>query len=184
MDESQAAGLTLRPTALLPRVFKHLEGGNPLYTRLSEIPAGEMALLMGKGTPRSVANEIGGIYQQAGAFNAMPSTQELLRGFTHGKGLKDMFQGVPAKKGDQESYSAPGYVYGQEPMGMGSATSAIEGLLDAAFYGAPPGMLEKYGSTGQGGYLIDKWASRALKKPAGKGQPIYRFVGKKLFRNG
>ena len=43
---------------------------------------------------------------------------------------------------------------------------------------------QKYGvaSGGWGSYLLDKWASKAMKRPPGKGKPVYRYVGKKLFR--
>jgi hypothetical protein len=179
MDEAQAAGLTSRPSALIPLVFKGLTPDNPVYGRLKEIPAGEMGLIMGRGTPRSLVNKTGDIYHDVGMFGDIPTTDKLLSRLTRGRGVKDMFQGVKTRQGDTESYSAPGYVYGQEPMGMGTATQRFASLLDAALYGSP--VAEKYGSEGWGGYLMDKWAARALKRPAGKGKPIYRYVGRHLF---
>jgi hypothetical protein len=184
MDESQVAGLTLRPTALLPSVFKGISPAEPAYSHLAGIPAGEMALLLGKGTPKSTANKIGGIYHAAGTTGDLPSTNKLLQDFTRGKGLEDMFQGVKAHKGDSASYSNPGYVYGQEPLPMGQATASAGALLDAALYGEPLAVQAKYGSGegGWGSYLIDKWAGKALKKPAGAGKPVYRYVGRHLFK--
>ena len=184
MDASQAAGLTLRPTAMLPRVWGGLNPSDPTYTNLAGIPAGQMALLIGKGTPQSIANKVGKIYHGAGATGALPSTDKLLKGFTSGKGIEDMFQGVKAHGNDYESFYAPGYVSGQEPMGMGEAATTAGGLLDAALYGEPLTVQAKYGSQpgGWGGFMIDKWAAKAAKKPAGKGAPVYKSVGRKLFR--
>lgn len=185
MDESQAAGLTLRPTALLPRVWGGLNPSNPSYARLAAIPAGEMALLLGRGTPKSTVNQVGRIYQGAGATGALPSTGKLLKGFTKGKGTADMIMGVKAGKGDTPSYSAPGYAYGQEPMPMGTAATTTGNLLDAALYGEPLNVAAKYGASvpgSWGSYLIDKWASRALKRPAGKGPAPTRYVGRRLTR--
>jgi len=107
-----------------------------------------------------------------------------LRGLTRGKGLESMFQGEKAGKGDYPSSIAPGYTYGKEPMPLGEATSAVGSLLDAALYGEPLNVQAKYGSQpgGWGSYLIDKWASHALKRPAGKGKPVYRAVGRQLLR--
>jgi hypothetical protein len=59
-------------------------------------------------------------------------------------------------------------------------------LLDAALSGAPQAMRTKYssepGSGGWGAYLIDRWGSKAMKKPAGKAKPTYKSVGRRLFR--
>jgi hypothetical protein len=151
---------------------------------LSQIPAGAMALLTGKGTPSSIANKTGKIYQHAGMTGDLPSTSQLMTGLIRGKGIEDMFQGVKAGKGDYESYYAPGYVSGQEPMSASEAAGALGPLLDAALYGEPLTVQAKYGSQpgGWGSYLIDKAASRLMKKPAGSGQPIYKTVGRRLFR--
>src|SRR5262245_39361129 len=43
LDPSQALGLTLRPTAMLPRVWPGLTPAAPLYTTLAEMPAGAWA---------------------------------------------------------------------------------------------------------------------------------------------
>ena len=40
LDPSQAAGLSIRPTAMLPRVFPHLTPADPLYGNLAELPVG------------------------------------------------------------------------------------------------------------------------------------------------
>jgi hypothetical protein len=185
MDESQAAGLTLRPTALLPRVWSGLDPSEPAYAHLAGIPAGQMALLLGNGSPRSVVNKVGSIYHRAGATGALPSTDKLLRGFTSGRGTNDMIMGVKAGPHDYPSSYAPGYAYGQEPMAMGEAASTVGGLLDAALYSEPLNVQAKYSGIlpgSWGSFLIDKWAGRALKRPAGKGVAPNRFVGRRLFR--
>ena len=169
---------------MLPRVFKGLTPASPLYTSLSQIPAGEMALIMSKGTPQAIANKLGKTYKAAGTTGELPTTGQLLKNLSKGKGVEDMFQGVKAKKGDYESTLAPGYAYGQEPMSMADATSRYGSLLDAALYEEPLATRQKYSSEpgGWGSYLIDKWASKAMKKPAGSGKPIYKYVGRRLFR--
>lgn len=169
---------------MLPRVFKGLTPASPLYTNLSKIPAGEMALIMSKGTPQAIANKLGKTYKSAGTTGDLPTTQDLLKNLQRGKGVQDMFQGVKAKKGDYPSSIAPGYAYGQEPMSMAESASRYGSLLDAALYEEPLATRQKYSSEpgGWGSYLIDKWSSKAMKKPAGKGAPIYKYVGRRLFR--
>jgi hypothetical protein len=165
-------------------VFKGLDPSNPTYTNLAELPAGAWAEILGKGSVQSTTNKLGKIYKGAGTTGDIPSTGELLKNLTKGRGVEDTFQGVKAKKGDYPSSIAPGYAYGQEPLPMGEATSQYGTLLDAALYGSPEAMRAKYSSQagGWGGYLIDKWASKAMKKPAGAGKPIYKYVGRRLFK--
>ena len=182
LDPGQAAGLVYDPTAMLPRVFKNLDPSNPMYAELSDLPVGAWGLISGKGTPQSIANKVGNLYQNAGTTGHVPAPGSLLHDLTRGKGLEDMFQGVKAGKGDAQSYYNPGYVSGKEPMPMGTATQTFGPLLDAALWGLPADTAAKYGSTGPGAYLIDKWGSKALKKPAGAGKPIYRYVGRHMQR--
>lgn len=165
-------------------MFKGLNPSNPTYTHLAELPAGSWAQIMGKGTVQSTTNKLGKIYKAAGTTADVPTTGALMKNLTRGKGVKDAFEGVKAKKGDYPSSIAPGYAYGQEPLPMGEATSQYGALLDAALWGAPEGMRDKYSSQtgGWGSYLIDKWASKAMKKPAGAGKPIYKYVGRRLFK--
>jgi hypothetical protein len=184
LDPAQAAGLTLQPTAMLPRVFPHLTPADPTYARLAALPVGQWAQILGNGSPQSLANTTGRIYQRAGTTGALPSTDRLLRQLQQGGGVQDMFQGVKAGPGDYESYMQPGYVSGQEPMPMGEAAYTYGGLLDSALSQEPLLTAQKYGaaSGGWGSFLIDKWASKAMKKAPGKGKPIYKSVGRKLFR--
>lgn len=67
---------------------------------------------------------------------------------------------------------------------MGEAAASYGGLLDAALSQEPMLTAQKYGtiSGGWGSYLTDKWASKAMKRPPGKGTPVYTSVGRKLFR--
>lgn len=183
LDPTQAAGLAQQPTAMLPRVFPHLTPADPLYGNLAELPVGQWATILGNGSPQSLANKTGRIYQRA-AGGALPSTDKLLRNLQHGGGIADMFQGVKAGPRDSESFAQPGYVYGQEPMPMGEAAYTYGGLLDAALSQEPMLTASKYGvaSGGWGSYLVDKWASKAMKKAPGRGQPIFRSVGRRLFR--
>jgi hypothetical protein len=173
---------------MLPRVFKGLTPAQPTYTHLGEMPAGAMARLMGgSGNTSRYVNNLGKLYQRAGQENWLPSTGRMLGNLERGKGgIEDMFQGVKAKKGDYPSTLSPGYVYGKEPLPLGEASSQYGSLLDAALYGEPMTVRSKYGSQtgGWGGYLIDKWGSKALNKPAGKGKPIYKSVGRNLFKSG
>lgn len=183
LDPTQAAGLTLHPTAMLPRVFPNLTPADPLYGRLASLPVGQWAAILGRGTPQSIANKTGSIYQRAAA-GATPSTTRLLRNLRQGGGIEDMFEGVKAGPRDSESFAQPGYVYGQEPMPMGEAAYAYGNLLDAALSSEPLLTAEKYGvaSGGWGSYLVDKWASKAMKRKPGRGKPIFRSVGSRLFR--
>lgn len=187
LDPSQAAGLSYRPTAMLPRVFGGgFSPANPVYTRLATMPAAQMAMLSGhyKGTPESLANSLGTLYAGA-ARSKLPSTSRMIGQLTHGKGVTAMFAGEKAGKGDYESYTNPGYVYGAEPLPMGEAASTVAGLLDAALYGEPLSVQLKYNGTtpgSWGSYLIDKGSAKAMKKPAGKGTPLNRWVGRRIFR--
>lgn len=185
MDPGQAAGLTLRPTAMIPRVFGGLGPDAPAYQNLAELPAAQLAMLSNKykGTTSSLVNSLGTVYERAGA-GKLPSTQQLLGNLRSSKGINQMFEGQKAGPGDMESYSVPGYAYGAEPLMLGEAATTYGGLLDAAMINMPALTQEKYSSMpgGYGSYMIDKWASKALKKPAGKGVPINRFVGKRIFR--
>jgi hypothetical protein len=184
LDPAQAGGLTLHPTAMLPRVFRGLTPADPTYNRLAALPVGQWAQILGNGSPQSLANMTGRLYQRAGTSGALPSTDKLLRNLMRGGGVEDMFQGVKAGPGDYESYLQPGYVSGQEPMPMGEAAYTYGGLLDAALSQEPLLTAQKYGvaSGGWGSYLVDKWASKAMKKAPGAGKPIYKSVGRKLFR--
>lgn len=184
LDPTQAAGLTLQPTAMIPRVFPGLTPANPVYGQLASLPVGQWASILGRGTPQSIANTTGRIYERAGERGALPSTDRLLRNLRQGGGIEDSFQGVKAGKGDYESFAQPGYQYGAEPMPMGEAAYTYGGLLDSALSQEPLLTAQKYGvaSGGWGSYLVDKWASMAMKKPPGKGKPVYRSVGSKLFR--
>lgn len=184
LDPDQAAEITYRPTAMIPKVFKGLTPSNPVYGDLANIPAGAMAQLLGKGTPGSSVRNVARIYQGAGLANALPTTQQLLHGMVRGKGLEDAFQGVKSGPKDADSYYNPGYVAGQEPKKIGEAITAFSPLLDASLYNLPTDLQDVYGSQpgSWGSYLMDQWASRAMKKPAGKGAPIYRYVGRRLFR--
>lgn len=183
LDPAQAAGLTLYPTAMLPRVFPNLSPADPLYGRLASLPVGQWASILGNGSPQSLANTTGRLYDRA-ASGRTPSTERLLGQLRKGNGIEDSFEGVKAGKGDYESYLQPGYVSGQEPMPMGEAAYAYGDLLDAALSQEPLLTSQKYGveSGGWGSFLIDKWASKAMKKPPGAGKPVYRSVGRRLFR--
>ncbi len=185
LDPSQAAGLSLRPTAMLPRVWGGLSGADPAYQRLANLPAAQLAMLSNgyTGTSQSLANTVGRVYNQAGK-GTLPSTGKLVGNLTSSKGINEMFGGVKAGKGDQESYTNPGYVYGQEPLMLGEAATTLGGLLDASLINEPLTTQAKYGSApgAWGSYLIDKGSSKALKKPAGKGKPLNTYVGKRLFR--
>lgn len=186
LDATQAAGLSLRPTALLPRVFKGLSPADPLYNRLAAMPAAQMAMLSGgySGSPEDLANNLGKLYEGAARGN-LPSTQKMIGQLGKSKGINDLFGGVKARGGAMESYTAPGYAYGQEPLAMGEAAYTLSGLLDAALYNEPLNVQAKYGGSAPGswgGYLIDKGSSKALKKKAGKGTSLNRYVSRRIFR--
>lgn len=184
LDPAQAAGLSYRPTAMLPRVFPGLTPADPLYGNLAELPVGQWATILGNGSPQSLANTVGGIYHRAGTTGNLPSTDRLLRSLQRGNGVEDMIEGVKAGPNDYQSSIAPGYVYGQEPMPMAEAATAYGSLLDAALSQEPLLTAQKYGveSGGWGSFLVDKWASKAMKRAPGKGTPVYRSVGRRLFR--
>jgi hypothetical protein len=170
---------------MLPRVFDGFSPADPTYARLAELPAAQLAMLSRGygGDVEDLANNIGKVYEGAAA-GKLPSTSTMMRNLTTGKGITGMFEGETAGPGDQESYTTPGYVYGQEPLPMGEAASTLGGLLDAALYSEPLATRQKYGSQpgGWGSYLIDKGSSKALKRPVGKGKPLNSFVGRRIFR--
>ncbi len=185
MDPAQAAGLSLRPTAMLPDVFPGLGPDSPAYAQLAGLPAAQLAMLSNgyKGKPSDLPNALGKVYQKAGSTGALPSTGTLLKNLRTGKGVDAMFEGQKAGPGDYESYSNPGYVYGAEPLPLGEAATAFGGLLDASLVNLPTLTQSAYGSQpgGYGSYLTDRWASKALKKPAGKGTMVNTYVTKRLF---
>lgn len=187
LDPSQAVGLGYRPTAMLPRVFgKGFTPANPVYARLASMPAAQMAMLAGGygGSPEDLANNLGRLYKGAAA-GKLPSTQKMLGQLAHGTGINAMFAGEKAGPGDYESYTNPGYVYGQEPLAMGEAAETMTGLLGAALYGEPATVQMKYGASlpgSWGSFLLDKGSSKALKRPAGKGTTLNKYVTRRLFR--
>lgn len=182
MDPTQAAGLAVRPTALLPEVFPRLTPAAPTYTNLASLPAAGIAQLMGGKDTGDFVNNLGTLYKRAGTKGWLPGTSSLMRGLATSDMVDTMFGGVKAGPGDQESYQVPGYVYGQEPLLMGEASTAVGGLLDAALVGEPLAVQQKYGSEGWGGYMIDKWGDRVLKKPVGRGPQANDYVARHLFR--
>ena len=185
MDPTQAANIGLHPSFLLPKLFPGFSGASPLYQSLADLPAAQLGMLRGnwKGTPSSTVNAIGSVYEKIGKDSWFPSADKMLGNLAKpGKGIEEMFGGVKAGRGDQESYTAPGYQYGMEPLNASYAADQYGALLDAALLPLASETAAKYGSEGYGGWLIDKWGSKALKKPAGKGKPIYASVGRKLMR--
>lgn len=188
MDPTQAAGLTMRPTAMLPEVFPHLGPETPAYQRLAALPAAQIAMLRNgyKDTTSSLVNQLGKTYQQAGAGN-LPSTKTMIGNLSSGKGINDLFAGEKAGKGDYPSSTVPGYAYGQEPLLLGEASSTVGGLLDAALINEPALTQAKYSGTmpgSWGSYLIDKWGSKALQHKPGKGPQANQYVGRRIFRSG
>ena len=186
LNATQAAGLSLRPTALLPHVFKGLSPADPLYNRLAALPAAQMSMLMGgySGSSEDLANNLGNLYEGAARGN-LPSTGKMIGQLGKSKGINEMFGGVKAKGGAMESYTSPGYAYGQEPLAMGEAAYTLSGLLDAALYNEPLRTQMKYGGSAPGswgGYLIDKGSSKALGKKAGKGTNLNKYVSRRIFR--
>lgn len=185
LDPSQAMGLSLRPTAMIPKVFPGLSGASPFYGLLSELPAAQLAPLMRRGYdggPSDLANATGRFYQHAGADMSLPDTNQLLRNLGNprgGGGIDDMFGGVRVGKGDQESYSAPGFVYGQEPLPAGSAASTVQGMLDAIFTSTLPAPTATAASA-YANYLVDKGTARVMKRPAGHGRSLNEVVGRRF----
>jgi hypothetical protein len=189
LDPTQAMELAYRPTFLLPTVFPKMSGASPAYQLLSDMPAYQLGILSKRGFdggPSDVANAVGNFYEGAGGpKNDLPEFDKVFRNLSDpksGGGIDQMFSGVEAGRGDQESYTSPGYVYGGEPPAAGIAAQSYTSMVDAALSLLPAPTAMKYGSEGYGGYLMDKWGSRALKRPAGKGQPINTWVGKRLMR--
>jgi hypothetical protein len=207
-DEDQAEGFRLRPTAMIPRVSKGLTPASPQYGQLQDLPAAEMAMLMGgkvagaKGFTRNLGNLYEGVLQN----DDIPSIDEMLAALQGGGpkrgGLGEIFGGIKlkdahyrdvadvmgvkrkdfSKKLIPESTLAPGYVYGKEPLQMGEAAGQLDNLVNAVYY-ANPDLGEKYGAdSGWGDYLIDRWGARASRKPAGKGKLASKKVGKGLSR--
>jgi hypothetical protein len=183
MDPTQAAGLSVIPTAMIPRVFPGLTPASPVYESLSNIPTYQMGLMTakGKGGLQSVVNSMGRVVKNAGMTGALPSTGQLLQGLKNGPAVNELFKGQKAGKGDTESYTVPGYEYGNEPLLLGSAAEAYAPMLDAALYGEPLMSQEKYGSEGWGGYQMDRWASKAVNRKPGKGPEINKWVTNRLF---
>ena len=156
------------------------------YQRLAALPAAQLAMLAKGygGGAEDLANSVGKVYRQAGQ-GKLPSTRSLMTGLTKGKGIEAMFEGEKAGPRDQESYTNPGYVYGQEPLMLGEAAAALGGLVDAALINEPLLTQQNYSGTmpgSWGSYLIDKGSSKALRKQAGKGQSLNTWVGRRLFK--
>jgi hypothetical protein len=188
MDPLQVASLGYRPTMLLPTLMPGVGGAEPLYQNLAALPAGQLGVLADRGYdggPSDLVNAIGDFYVDAGVKNELPSFDSTFRNLTNpksGGGIDQMFSGVKAKPGDQESYASPGYVYGAEPPSAADAAYLYAPYLDATLSLLPAETAMKYGSEGFGGYLMDQYGSKALKKPLGKGKPINTYVGRKLMR--
>jgi len=183
VDPMQAMGLSLHPTAMIPRAVKGLNPSDPSYGMLADLPAAGMATLMGgNGNPSRFVNNLGRLYDRADATGWLPSTQRMTRNLAAGKGgLDTLFQGEKAGPHDTESYTQPGYTYGGEPLMLGEASTTMGGLLDASLVGEPLAFQQKYGSEGWGGFLVDKWGSKAMKRTPGKGKPVNDFVMRHLY---
>ncbi len=202
---------------MIPRVDKGLTPANPEYGRLQELPAAEMAMLMGGkvADAKGFTKNLGNLYQGAIENNDIPTIDEMLHGLLSGGpkrgGLAEMFGGIKVKDASRsdiremfpttpkkdidfkglrktgtgiESTLAPGYLYGHEPMAMGTASQTLDDLVNAIYSGDPI-LAQKYGAdSGWGDYLIDQWGARASKKPAGKGKGKrpYKTVAQGLMR--
>jgi hypothetical protein len=171
---------------MLPKAVEGITPADPSYDRLASLPAAEIATLMGgSGKPSRFVNNLGKLYNKADATGWLPSTDRMLGNLAKGKGgLESLFEGEKAGKGDSESYTMPGYAYGAEPLMLGEASGTMSGMLDAALVGEPLAFQQKYGSEGWGGFLIDKWGSKAMKRAPGKGPAVNEFVTKRLSRAG
>jgi hypothetical protein len=189
MDPAQAGELSYRPSMLIPELFPGLSGASPLYQAMAELPAAAMGMLSKRGYdggPSDLVNAIGGVYEGF-AEDRLPSFDEMFRNLSNpkqGGGIDTMFSGEKAGKGDIESTLSPGYVYGAEPPLMGESATAYSPMLDAALMMLPGPTAAKYSSSvgGYGSYLMDRWGSRAIKRPPGKGRTINEYVGRRLMR--
>lgn len=168
---------------MIPRVFKGLNPTSPEYNRIGDLPLSGMAMLMGgNGSTKRTVNNLGKLIEGIGEKGKLPSTGKMLHNLGSGKGVTEMFKGQKAGPGDQESYTTPGYVYGQEPMPLAEAATTAGQLLDAALVGAPALTQLKYGSEGWGGYKLDKWAAKAAKKKPGKGMSAGKAASRSILR--
>lgn len=168
---------------MIPRVFPGLNPSSPEYNRLKSLPLGSMAMLMGGGgSTQRVAGNLGRLINRAGRSGWLPSTGQMLRNLGSAEGINEMFKGEKAGKGDMESYTTPGYVYGQEPLPLAEAATTAGTLLDAALVGAPTLTQLKYGSQGWGGYKLDRWASKAMKRKPGRGASANKVASRTILR--
>jgi hypothetical protein len=173
---------------MLPDLFPGLDGASPLYAAMKSLPASGLATLTKRGSdqgPSDFTNELADVYEGFEKGN-LPSFDRLVGNMARpGKGLEQMFQGTPigqADAGVMESTLSPGYAYGEEPLSASEATYTFAPLLDAATAMLPSLTAAGTGSQGYGGYLMDKWGSKALRKDAGKGTSLPAYVGKRLMR--
>ncbi len=192
MDPVQAMEVGSHPTFMLPKLFPNVSGASPFYQNLASMPAAQLAMLSKRsfdGGPSDLVNAVGKFYQNAGGPDSdLPDFNDVMANLQHpGKGVSTMFEGEKfrpnmARRGESESYTNPGYVYGKEPPPAGIAATSYGTMLDAALSLLPMETAAKYGSApgGYGSYLIDKWGGKALKRPAGKGKPINSWVGKRI----
>lgn len=188
-DPEQAMGLAQEPTFLLPKLFPGLSGASPFYQEMAQLPAAQLAMLSRRGSdqgPSDFTNALADVYGDMGATGHLPSTTRLLRNLTNpGRGLERTFTGTPlgaAPKGSSESYTDPGYAYGMEPLTASESVYQFAPLLDAALIGLPQITAQAMGSQGYGGYLMDKYGSRMLRRKPEKTPYIGSFVGRRLLR--
>jgi hypothetical protein len=189
MDPQQAGELSYRPSMLIPELFPGLSGASPLYQAMAELPAAAMGMMAKRGYdggPSDLVNAVGGVYEGF-AEDTLPSFDQMFRNLSNpkeGGGIDVMFSGEKAGPGDYESTLSPGYVYGQEPPLMGESATMYAPMLDAALMMLPGPTAAKYSSEvgGYGSYLMDRWGSRAIKRPPGKGRTINEYVGRRLMR--
>lgn len=171
MDPSQVAGLALRPQAMIPVVAPELDPASAEYRQMNSLPVGSLALLSGSGEkkkgkfdggPNDLGNQVGDIYDDLEAREAMPAREDVFRGLTGG--TKGSYM--------REHFKDPA-------VPMGTATYEYQTLMNDALETYLPDIVaNKYAQYGD--YLLNRAAAKAMKRPAGKVN-IARQTGRRLF---
>lgn len=183
MSPEQAASLFYRPQMMIPRVDEGIEATGANYGLVNELPATELAYLLGgrkkgwDGGPNDLANGIHDAYDTALNGKDWFDWDELSGNLARAKGKNNGLANLFSPHEEKDSYGNP---YEVNPT-AGDAAYAYQGMLNAAIDTTLP-PIAAAGYAGYGDWLINQWGSKALGKDPAKAPPINRWVGKRLER--
>lgn len=181
MSPEQAASLFYRPQMMIPNVDKDIDPTGANYGLVNELPATELAYLLGgrkkgwDGGPNDLANGIADVYDTALNGDDWFEWDDLSGNLAKAKGKNNGLANLFQTREERDAYGNP---YEVSPT-AGDAAYAYQGMLNAAINTTLP-PIAAAGYAAYGDWLINQWGSKALKQDPAKAPSINRWVGKRL----